>query len=92
MTNGDPALENTSTSPLAGTVIYLSRKLPLEGGVYQWVKIGISPFAGFQSAWNYSFFLILMYATSGSVASSRCGASICPTSAATMMAITCPHQ
>jgi amino acid transporter len=53
--------------PLAGTVIYLSRKLPLEGGIYQWAKIGLSPFAGFQAAWNYSFFLILMYATSGSL-------------------------
>src|SRR5436305_3652137 len=53
--------------PLAGTVIYLSRRLPLEGGIYQWAKIGLSPFAGFQSAWNYSFFLILMYATSGSL-------------------------
>ena len=53
--------------PLAGTVIYLSRRLPLEGGIYQWVKIGISPAAGFQAAWNYSFFLILFYATSGSV-------------------------
>ena len=52
--------------PLAGTVIYLSRRLPLEGGIYQWAKIGLSPFAGFQAAWNYSFFLILMYATSGS--------------------------
>ena len=29
---------------------------------------------------------------SGSVASSRWGASIWPTSAATMMAIICPHQ
>ena len=53
--------------PLAGTVIYLSRRLPLEGGIYQWAKIGLSPFAGFQSAWNYSFFLVLMYATSGSL-------------------------
>jgi amino acid transporter len=53
--------------PLAATVIWLSRQLPLEGGIYQWVKIGLSPFAGFQAAWNYSFFLILMYATSGSV-------------------------
>ena len=53
--------------PLAGTVIYLSRRMPLEGGVYQWVKIGISPFAGFQSGWNYAFFLILFYANSGSV-------------------------
>src|SRR5262252_7098253 len=41
--------------PLAGTVIYLSRRLPLEGGVYQWVKFGLSPFAGFLAAWNYSF-------------------------------------
>src|SRR5271157_3237635 len=53
--------------PLAGTVIYLSRRLPLEGGIYQWTKIGLGPFAGFQSAWNYAFFLILMYATSGSL-------------------------
>jgi len=53
--------------PLAGTVILLSRRMPLEGGVYQWVKNGISPFAGFLTAWNYAFFLILFYATSGSV-------------------------
>lgn len=53
--------------PLAATVIFLSRRMPLEGGIYQWAKLGISPFAGFLTAWNYSFFLILMYATSGSV-------------------------
>jgi amino acid transporter len=53
--------------PLAGTVILLSRRMPLEGGVYQWVKAGISPFAGFLTAWNYAFFLILFYATSGAV-------------------------
>src|ERR1039457_3307531 len=53
--------------PLAATVTFLSRRLPLEGGVYQWVKLGISPFAGFQAAWNYAFFLILIYAASGSV-------------------------
>ena len=53
--------------PLAGTVILLSRRMPLEGGVYQWVKTGISPFAGFLTAWNYGFFLIFFYATSGSV-------------------------
>jgi glutamate:GABA antiporter len=53
--------------PLAGTVIYLSRRMPLEGGVYQWVKIGISPAAGFQAGWNYAFLFILFYAASGSV-------------------------
>ena len=53
--------------PLAATVIFLSRRLPLEGGVYQWVRLGLSPAAGFQAAWNYAFFLILYYAASGSV-------------------------
>jgi amino acid transporter len=59
--------------PLAGTVILLSRRMPVEGGVYQWVKTGISPFAGFQTAWNYAFFLIFFYATSGSVVASSLG-------------------
>jgi len=67
--------------PLAGTVIYLSRRLPLEGGIYQWAKIGLSPFAGFQSAWNYSFFLILMYATSGSVVANSLSYVFGPTAA-----------
>lgn len=53
--------------PLAAVVIFLSRRLPLEGGAYQWAKFGLSPFAGFQSAWNYSFFLILVYSGSGSI-------------------------
>ncbi len=53
--------------PLAAVVIFLSRRLPLEGGAYQWAKIGLAPAAGFQSAWNYSFFLILIYSGSGSI-------------------------
>jgi amino acid transporter len=56
--------------PIAGAVIYLSRRMPLEGGVYQWVKIGLSPAAGFQAGWNYGFLLILFYANSGSVVTS----------------------
>src|ERR1017187_3459829 len=51
--------------PLAATVTFLSRRLPLEGGIYQWVKLGISPFAGFLAGWNYSFFLVLNEARSG---------------------------
>jgi glutamate:GABA antiporter len=53
--------------PLAGTVIFLSRRLPLEGGVYQWAKVGLGPLAGFQAGWNYGFFLIFFYGASGSV-------------------------
>ena len=49
------AADSAVLSAAGGTVIYLSRRMPLEGGVYQWVKIGISPAAGFQAGWNYAF-------------------------------------
>ena len=35
--------------PQAAIVIRLSRIIPVEGGVYQWVKQGISPFAGYMA-------------------------------------------
>ncbi len=38
--------------PLAAVVIYLNREMPLEGGLYQWVKFGFGEFAGFLIAWN----------------------------------------
>src|ERR1700752_340095 len=44
--------------PLAGVVILLSRRLPVEGGVYQWVKTEISPFAGYMAGWNFSLYAI----------------------------------
>src|ERR1700722_11272369 len=44
--------------PLAAVVMKLSRALPIEGGVYQWVKEGISPFAGYMAAWNLSIYAI----------------------------------
>ena len=38
--------------PQAAVVIYLSRLMPLEGGLYQWAKLGFNDFAGFIVAWN----------------------------------------
>jgi len=38
--------------PLALVVIYLNRLMPLEGGLYQWAKLGFNPFWGFLTAWN----------------------------------------
>src|SRR6266511_6374494 len=38
--------------PQAAVVIYLNRRLPLEGGIYQWAKLGFNEFAGFIVAWN----------------------------------------
>src|SRR5690242_15095824 len=42
--------------PLASVVILLSRAIPVEGGGYQWIKIGLSPFAGYMAVWNNSFY------------------------------------
>jgi len=53
--------------PLAAVVMKLSRSMPVEGGVYQWVKKGISPFAGYMAAWNYSIYAISTFAAVGAL-------------------------
>jgi amino acid transporter len=52
--------------PQAAIVIKLSRVIPIEGGVYQWVKQGISPFAGYMAGWTFSLYIICWYASFGS--------------------------
>lgn len=45
--------------PSAVVVIYLNKAMPLEGGLYQWAKLGFSDFVGFMVAWNLWLFAIL---------------------------------
>jgi amino acid transporter len=45
--------------PSAAVVIYLNREMPLEGGVYQWAKLGFNELIGFLVAWNLWLFAIL---------------------------------
>ena len=45
--------------PSAVVVIYLNRAMPLEGGLYQWAKLGFSDLVGFMVAWNLWLFAIL---------------------------------
>src|SRR5678815_4595355 len=45
--------------PSALVVIYLNRAMPLEGGVYQWAKLGFNDLVGFMVAWNLWLFAIL---------------------------------
>ena len=45
--------------PSALVVIYLNRAMPLEGGLYQWAKLGINDIIGFMVAWNLWLFAIL---------------------------------
>src|SRR5256714_132887 len=46
--------------PLAAVVIYLNRLMPLEGGLYQWAKLGLGEFVGFMVAWNLWVLAILV--------------------------------
>ena len=45
--------------PSAVVVIHLNRIMPLEGGLYQWAKLGINELTGFLVAWNLWLFAIL---------------------------------
>src|SRR6266540_6819859 len=45
--------------PSAAVVIQLNRAMPLEGGLYQWAKLGFNELTGFMVAWNLWLFAIL---------------------------------
>jgi glutamate:GABA antiporter len=64
--------------PLAAVVMKLSRSLPIEGGVYQWVKVGVSPFAGYIAAWNFSIYVVCIFASAGSAFANGIAHSIGP--------------
>jgi amino acid transporter len=51
--------------PSAVVVTYLNRLMPLEGGLYQWAKLGFSELTGFLVAWNLWLFAILNTSESG---------------------------
>lgn len=51
--------------PQAAVVIYLNRLMPLEGGLYQWAKLGFNEFAGFMVAWNLWLLSITVIALGG---------------------------
>jgi amino acid transporter len=45
--------------PLAAVVIWLNQLMPLEGGLYQWAKLGFNQTIGFMVAWNLWLYVIL---------------------------------
>ncbi|PYL06022.1 MAG: amino acid permease [Verrucomicrobia bacterium] len=51
--------------PQAAVVIYLNARMPLEGGIYQWAKLGFNEFAGFIVAWNLWLLSITVIALGG---------------------------
>lgn len=46
--------------PSAVVVVFLNRLMPLEGGLYQWAKLGFNELIGFMVAWNLWLFVIVL--------------------------------
>jgi amino acid transporter len=46
--------------PQAVVVIYLARRFPLEGGLYQWAKLGLNEMMAFLVGWNLWIFAIVL--------------------------------
>ena len=53
--------------PQAAVVIYLTRRMPLEGGLYQWARLGLGELVGFMVAWNLWVYAVVLIATIGLV-------------------------
>ena len=51
--------------PSGIVVTHLAREMPLEGGIYQWAKLRFGAFMGFQVAWNYWLYQVLLMSRLG---------------------------
>ena len=51
--------------PQAAVVIHLTTRMPLEGGLYQWAKIGLGDAMGYMVAWNLWMYAVLLISTVG---------------------------
>jgi len=52
-------------APQAAVVIHLTHRMPLEGGLYQWARLGLGDAMGFLVAWNLWIYAVLLIATIG---------------------------
>ncbi len=53
--------------PQALVVSHLNRRLPLEGGLYEWARVAFGDLAGFLVAWNLWLYVVLYSAAVGLV-------------------------
>ncbi|HMG55956.1 MAG TPA: APC family permease, partial [Kofleriaceae bacterium] len=51
--------------PQAIVVVHLSRRFPLEGGLYQWAKLGLNPAIAFLVGWNLWIYAIVLLGVFG---------------------------
>src|SRR6266481_5635848 len=67
--------------PSAAVVIYLNRLMPLEGGLYQWAKLGFNQTVGFLLAWNLWLYVIVFTSEIGFAAATYLSYAIGPSAA-----------
>lgn len=67
--------------PLAAVVIWLNQLMPLEGGLYQWAKLGFNQTVGFMVAWNLWLYVILFASELGLTVATYLSYALGPTAA-----------
>ena len=67
--------------PLAAVIIHLNGIMPLEGGLYQWAKLGFNEFIGFIVAWNLWLLGISVMAATGLVIATNLSYALGPATA-----------
>lgn len=67
--------------PSAVVVMYLNKLMPLEGGLYQWAKLGFSQTVGFMLAWNLWLYVIALTSEVGLAVTTYLSYAIGPSAA-----------
>jgi amino acid transporter len=67
--------------PTAMVVIHLNARMPLEGGLYQWAKLGFGEFAGFMVAWNSWVYVIVLTSEIGLIVATNLSYAMGPRAA-----------
>ena len=67
--------------PSTAVVIYLSRLMPLEGGLYQWAKLGFNQTVGFMLAWNLWLYVVVFTSEIGLQAATYLAYALGPSAA-----------
>ena len=67
--------------PSAAVVMYLNGLMPLEGGLYQWAKLGFNQNIGFLLAWNLWLYVIVFTSEIGLQAATYLSYALGPSAA-----------
>ncbi len=67
--------------PQAAVVIYLTKRMPLEGGLYQWARIELGELTAFLVAWNLWLFAVLLISTLGLLVATNLSYAMGPSAA-----------